>query len=98
MTINCNSSKRIGHSNGLIHLNRAQKLSDSRCHHRHVDTSTLVGGVEIRNIIAHGRDHMTSNYEGKTKGGFSTKLASYLATLIGVFPRRKDDYATELAI
>ena len=30
-------------------------------------------------------------------GGISTKLASCLATLIGVFPGQKGDYATELA-
>ena len=30
-------------------------------------------------------------------GGISTKLASYLATLLGVFPGRSGDYATELA-
>ena len=27
------------YGNGLIRLNRVQKLSDSRCHNRHVDTS-----------------------------------------------------------
>ena len=38
---NCNSSKCIGHSNGLIHLNRVQKFGDSRCHNCHVDDMSM---------------------------------------------------------
>ena len=38
---NCNSSKHIGNSNGLIRLNRVQKFGDSRCHNHHVDNMSM---------------------------------------------------------